>query len=133
MKHVKKITPFHVDERGTISYLSTGEFQYTDSLFITSTKGAVRANHFHKKDTHSIYLISGKCEYITKDMSKENGKLYKVIVTPGHLITTPPMWAHKVIFLEKSEFVVLTTEPRDQTHYEDDTVRLEVEDHDHDH
>ena len=128
-KYVKKIVPFHTDDRGEMAYLTDPEnpFKITEVLWLDSKKGAIRANHYHKKDTHIICLVSGKFEYITKDMSDPNAKIEKTIVNPGEMAISPAMIAHKVIFLEDSLAVVLTTEPRDQEHYEADTVRLEIE------
>lgn len=128
-KYIKKIDPFFTDERGPMSYLTDSEvkFPISEVFWIDSKKGAIRANHYHKKDQHVMYLVSGQLEYITKDMRVENAPVEKVVVNPGELIVSPSMIAHKVRFLEDSLIVCITSEPRDRAHYEDDTVRLEVE------
>ena len=126
MSDVKTIEPFHIDERGVIAYISDPERNIANVLYLTFKKGAVRANHYHKKDTHSIYLIAGKLAYTRKDMRDENAEPETVEVNPGEMITTPPMIAHKVVALEDSLSAVMTTEPRNQSHYEEDTVRLEL-------
>lgn len=126
MSDVKKIEPFHIDARGVIAYISDPTFKFSNVLYLTFKKGAIRASHYHKKDTHAIYLISGKLEYTRKDMSNPIAKPEVVTVYPGEMITTPPMIAHKVVGLEDSLSVVMTTEPRDHAHYEEDTVRLEL-------
>lgn len=128
MKDVIKIKPFHTDNRGTLSYLSDGKIKINETLIMTCKKGAIRANHYHKHDTHYMYLIEGKYEYLTRDMRKKNAPLKKEVILPGQLVVSPPMVAHKVRYLKDSLVVVLTTEPRDQKSYEKDTVRLEVED-----
>lgn len=127
MDQIKTIAPFHTDDRGSISYLSDKKIEIKDVLVLDSKKGAVRANHYHKNDIHYMYIVSGKFEYISKDMRKTNSKPEHVIVGAGEMVITPPMFAHKVKFLEDTVAIVLTTEPRDQEHYEKDTIRLEVE------
>ncbi len=126
---IKIVKPFHVDDRGVLAFLSDQDhrFKITEVMWMESKTGAVRANHYHKTDVHTIYLVSGKFEYITRDMRDPNAKVEKTIVNAGEIVTSPSMVAHKVVFLEDSLTVVLTTEPRDQEHYESDTVRLEVE------
>ena len=128
MKKLEQVKPFHTDDRGKMSYLSDGKTKVNDVLIMTCKKGAVRANHYHHHDTHHMYLIEGKYEYISRDMKKKGGPVKREIILPGQLVKTPPMIAHKVRYLEDSLVVVLTTEPRDQKSYEKDTVRLEVED-----
>ncbi len=126
MSDVKKVKAFHTDDRGEISYISEPEMDLSNVLYLTFKKGAVRANHYHKKDTHSIFVISGKLEYTRKPMNDPDAKAETVVVGPGHLITTPPMVGHKVTALEDSLTAVMTTEPRDHDHYEEDTVRIHL-------
>jgi len=127
MKHIKKVKPFFKDGRGALSYVSEPFMKVKDVLIISSKKGAVRANHVHKRDSHIIYLIDGKFKYITRDLSKRNAKSKVVIVKKGESVFTPPKLAHKVVFVEDSLMVVITTENRDQKRYEADITRLEVE------
>lgn len=124
MKYLKKIKPFYTDPRGSLSYLSDQKIKIKDVLLITSKKGAVRANHYHKKDTHYIYLVSGKLEYSYKDIKKSADKMTSCKVYPGELIITTPMIAHKVVALKDSLMVVLTSEPREQKKYEKEIIRL---------
>ena len=74
MKYVKKIKPFHIDERGEMSHLLEGKTPITSVLLITSKKGAIRANHYHKKDTHYAYMLKGKMEYAYQDLKSKNKK-----------------------------------------------------------
>jgi dTDP-4-dehydrorhamnose 3,5-epimerase-like enzyme len=126
MKNIKKITPFHTDKRGIMLHLLDNEIPITSVLFITSKKDSVRAKHYHKKDTHYIYLLKGKVEYTYRDLKAKNSKSKSVVVVEGYRIMTPPMTAHEVKFLQDSEFLALTTEPRDPEKYEKDTVRVET-------
>lgn len=124
MKTVRKIKPFFVDKRGEMSFLLEDETSITSALLISSKKGSVRAEHYHKKDTHYAYLLEGKMEYSYKDMENKKSRKRKIIINKGELIFTPPMIAHAMKFPEDSVFIVLTTEKRNQKSYEKDTVHF---------
>ncbi len=126
MKYVKKIKPFHVDERGEMSYLLDKKIPITSILLITSKKDAIRANHYHKKDTHYSYMLAGKMEYSYQDLRSKNKKKQSVIIKKGDIVCTPPMTIHAMRFLEDSVFLAITTEDRDQKKYEKDTVRIKL-------
>lgn len=126
MINVRKIKSFHVDARGAMSHLLDGEIKITSALLVSSKKGSVRANHYHKKDSHYMYLLKGKMLYLAKDLRLKDAKKEKVILKEGELVYTPPMVAHAVRFLEDSTFLALTTESREQNAYEQDTVRIKL-------
>lgn len=133
MKFVKKIKPFHTDARGEMFYLLDKSAPITSALYITCKKGAIRANHYHKKDTHYSYMINGSMEYTYKKLKTQSSrlaakraKLKTVIVSAGEIVETPPMTMHAMRFLEDSVFIALTTEARDQKKYEKDTVRVKL-------
>jgi dTDP-4-dehydrorhamnose 3,5-epimerase-like enzyme len=112
------------DERGIIEELVAGNFQSV--LRITSKAGAIRANHYHKHDSHLCYLVSGKIEYVYRDALNEADPVQRKIINPGELFFTPPLVAHAMHFLEDSEFYAFTTQPRSQGDYEEDTIRVKV-------
>ncbi len=110
------------DERGIIEKLAEG--QYQGILRITSKKGAVRANHYHKSDSHLCYLVSGKVRYVYRPAEDEKAPLQEKIIEAGQLFYSPPMEAHAMDFLEDSEFYCFTTEKRGQADYENDIVKV---------
>lgn len=124
MKYVKTLAPFFTDARGSLAYLTDSKFTIQSALLITCRKGSIRANHYHKKDTHVSYMISGAMEYSYQDMDKKNAKKRTVIVKAGQLVVSPPMVAHAMHFIEDSVFLALTTEKRGRSEYEKDTVRV---------
>lgn len=126
MKSVMKIKPFHIDQRGSMAHLLPKETPITSALLIESKKGAVRGNHYHKKDTHYVYLLWGKYEYIGRGLQK-NAKNKVIIIKPGELVITQPKHAHAMRFLEDSLWIVLTTERRNKKQYEKDTVRMIID------
>lgn len=125
-KDLKKITPFFTDERGEMSYVIDGEAEINSILLITSKKGAVRANHYHKKDSHYSYMVSGKMEYTWYDIQPKKTQKKTVIVKTGDLIYTPPMVAHAMHFLEDSTFLALSAKQRGKGKYEEDLTRVKV-------
>ncbi len=124
MKLIKHIKPEFVDERGAITrLLDDGKTNIKSTLLITSKKGSVRSNHYHKKDTHWIYMLSGKMAYYEKPV-KGSSKVKKVIVNAGDIVYTPQMSIHGTKFLEDSVFITLSTKSRNQKAYEKDTIRV---------
>lgn len=126
MRYIKTITPFYSDSRGTMAHLLDGKIKIIGAIIITCKKGAVRANHYHKKDTHYCYIMKGSMLYTYRELNKKNTLVKTVRVKEGQLIMTPPMVAHAMQFPEDSVFLTLTTEPRKQKSYEKDTVRIKL-------
>lgn len=111
------------DPRGTIQRLVQGEVNSINR--IVSKKGSVRANHYHKNDSHVCYLASGKMRYWWRPALSEKAKLRRITVKAGDLLYTPPMVAHAMEFLEDSEFYDFNKSARaGQASYEDDIVRV---------
>ena len=124
MLHItKNIKPEFKDARGVITKILDDEKATIRSvLFITGKKGTVRANHYHKKDTHYVYMLSGKMAYFEKSL--KGGKVEKGILKQGDMVFSPAMKVHAFLFLEDTEWIVLSTMSRNQKHYEADTVRV---------
>ena len=124
---VTHIKPEFEDDRGFISRLVDNEkLPFKAVLLIFSKTGTIRANHYHKKDYHYVYCLSGKFRYSEKDMNKSSSKKESVILRPGDLVLSHPMVAHKMEFLEDTVFLAITTESREQDKYERDLVRLNI-------
>jgi quercetin dioxygenase-like cupin family protein len=124
MKIVRKVKPFHVDERGEMSYILDRKTNITSALLIASKKGSVRANHYHKKDSHYVYLLEGKMEYTYQEVGSK--KKQSIIINEGEVVYSPSMVIHAMRFLEDSVFLALTTESRNKKKYEEDTVRVKI-------
>jgi len=124
---VRHVDPDHKDERGSLTeILDCEEFPIKAILRITSKAGTVRANHYHKKDSHYIYIESGKAEYSERPADKSEAVIEKVLMGPGDIVLTGPNVAHAVKFLEDTVFYAFTTEPRDQELYEKEIVRVKL-------
>jgi quercetin dioxygenase-like cupin family protein len=119
---VQKIKPSFSDARGDIiDVLKQSVVEY--ATLITSKKGAVRANHYHKETFQYVYLLSGRMRVVGQ-MPDE--KPSEVILETGDLIVNVPLERHAFEALEDSTMLVLTRGPRGGDDYEKDTYRLDV-------
>lgn len=126
MKEIKKIQPFFVDDRGEMSHLIDDDLNIVSVLYVTSKKGSIRANHYHKKDVHYVFLLKGKIEYSYRKLKNINGKKKTVIVDSGYIIKTPSMTEHAMKFLEDSVFLAFSIRRRTRKDYESDVIRTQL-------
>src|ERR1051325_9211713 len=88
--------PF-VDERGAIQPLV--DVTMESCVLISSKKGTVRANHYHKTDWHYCYVLSGAIDYF----HRPHGTTVtpeKVTIKAGQMFFTPPNVDHAMVFTE---------------------------------
>ena len=109
-----------VEERGRIIPVAEGNFRHV--MLIESKKGTVRANHYHKQDSHVMYLISGKARYI--EATRQKHITLDRIINPGDTIDTQPLVPHAMEFLEDSVMIVCASEKRDFDSYMSDIVPI---------
>ena len=114
--------PFE-DSRGVIQTLVDGGFQSVQ--IITSKATTVRANHFHKSDSHFMYVIKGVMKYLHRPAGDTSPPQW-LLVKEGQMVFSPPLVEHAVEFLEDSVFLNITGKPRNQSSYEDDLVRVNL-------
>lgn len=117
----------YTDIRGVIKAILDNEKRGIKSiLYIESKKGSVRGEHYHKKDNHYVFCISGKFMY--SQSKSPFSMVTHMIVRPGDLVYTPSTYWHSMKYLEDSVMLALATEPRAQNKYEKDTFRLKIND-----
>ena len=114
--------PF-TDARGSIQPLV--ELMMRSAVLIDSNPGAVRANHYHKTDWHFCYVIKGAIDYYYRPFG-DKGEPKRILVPEGKLVFTPPMVEHAMKFPERTQFLTLSRNPRDQASYEADVIRVEL-------
>jgi quercetin dioxygenase-like cupin family protein len=120
--NVQKIKPSFSDERGDIvDILKQCVVEY--ATLITSKKGAVRANHYHKETFQYVYLMSGRMRVVAQMPGEPRSE---VVLETGDLIVNVPLERHAFEALEDSTMLVLTRGPRGGDNYESDTFRLDV-------
>ncbi len=110
-----------VDERGRIQNIV--HTPINSVAIIESKAGSVRSNHYHKTDSHYLYVLSGKLEYYERHINGSN----VVIKTygPGEMFFSGPQKVHKVVFLEDTVLLSLAKNVRDHDNHEKDVVRVE--------
>ena len=120
---IVKLEPPYQDSRGIIQPLVNIPME--SCVIITSKKGTIRANHYHKTDWHFCYVLEGSIDYYHRPVgSKESPK--KVEIKKGELFFTPPMIEHAMVFHEDTTFVTLGRNSREQKVYEVDVIRTDL-------
>jgi dTDP-4-dehydrorhamnose 3,5-epimerase-like enzyme len=115
------LPPAHSDSRGFIQSLVN--FPMKNLSLIVSKKGTVRSNHYHLTDWHYMYVLSGSFDYYYRP-SETDQKPSVIRVTSGEMVFTPPMEDHATVFLEDTELLAMSRNPRDQEAYEADVKRV---------
>lgn len=119
------------DPRGIIEQLSREG--YDSVLRITSKKGTVRANHYHRQDSHVCYVLKGKIRYVEQDLLPD-GTLNDAspqrewLIRAGQCFYTPPLVAHAMEFVEDTEFLAISPRTGDSKEYENDLIRITLVD-----
>ena len=109
------------DARGAIQPLV--DLPMESCVLISSKKGAVRANHYHRTDWHFCYVMSGSIDYYERPHGSTEAPT-KVRVKTGELFFTGPMVEHMMAFPEDTVFLTLGRNSRTQEAYEADVVRI---------
>ncbi len=122
-KNLITLDKAHIDSRGKIQ--SVLNKKNTNVSIITSFKHSIRSNHYHLTDWHYMYTLSGSYYYFYKSLEK-NSLLNRIKVEQNQVLFTPPLECHVTFFLEDTELLVISKNPRDKVSYEKDTVRLNL-------
>ncbi len=112
------------DKRGWLKKILDGNF--SSCIEVYSKKGTIRANHYHKKDKHFIYIISGEILYFRKDL-KKNAKTKVTLMKKNDLFFTPMMQEHMAYFTKNTHFLAFSTRKRTKFDYEKDLIRVNME------
>jgi dTDP-4-dehydrorhamnose 3,5-epimerase-like enzyme len=119
------LPPANVDERGAIQ--SIVNFPMKNLSLISSRKGTVRSNHYHITDWHYMYVLRGSFDYYYRPTGSD-APPQVLRFTQGEMVFTPPMEDHATVFLEDTELMVVSRNPRDQATYESDVRRVNLVD-----
>lgn len=109
------------DARGRIQNLLLTTVR--NIALVTSKKGTVRSNHYHKEDWHYLYVISGSFNYYERDVESSGEDIEPILVKAGEMVFTPPMKVHRTDFLEDTVMLSMGKNPQDHNHHEEDVVR----------
>src|SRR5467141_2488819 len=111
------------DARGAIQPLA--DEPVGSAVLISSKKGAIRANHYHKADWHYCHVLSGAIDYYFRPVGSKSAPQH-IRINTGQTFFTPPLVEHAMCFPEDTVFVCLGRHSRDQATYEADVVRVDV-------
>jgi quercetin dioxygenase-like cupin family protein len=120
MHRVPKFESF-VDGRGEIRDMLR-EAELDGVTFISTKRGGVRGNHYHRETSQWTYVITGRLRWVTQ---REGEEPEEEIVGPGSFVLSPPDERHAMIAEEDSTMIVFTRGPRSGAYYESDTIRLD--------
>lgn len=95
---------------------------FANVQMIWSKAGALRANHYHKTDTHTCYLVTGSMDYYWRNHGET--KIHKERILAGELFKTGPLIDHEMVFSEDSIMVVVSEHKRDANSYDEDIVKI---------
>jgi hypothetical protein len=110
------------DERGEITNILLKSI--SSVARITSSRGSIRANHYHLTDWHYSYIETGEILYF------ERSKDSNIIPDPvnfkaGTMFFTPPLVVHAMVFSEETIFYTFAKNIRTHNAHESDLVRVE--------
>ncbi len=123
-KLIHKTGSAFLDKRGWLKKILDGNFSSCIEVF--SKKGSIRANHYHKKDKHFMYIISGELLYSYKNR-KRGSKVKIKKMKKGNLFFTPAMQEHMAYFTKNTHFLAFSTRKRTRFDYEKDLIRVEMD------
>jgi hypothetical protein len=109
------------DARGEI--LPLVDVMMKSCVLISSTKGSVRANHYHRTDWHYCYVVSGRIDYYHRPVGSK-ARPEKVAIAAGQMFFTGPLVEHAMVFPEDTVFLTFGRNSRAQEVYEADVVRI---------
>lgn len=72
-----------------------------------------------------MYVLTGRFEYYYRPAGSSAAPKM-IVLSRGDMVFTPPMEDHATVFLEDTDLVVMSKNPRDQAAYESDVVRVEL-------
>ena len=121
-----KVGKIFKDKRGWLKKILNGNF--SSCIEVYSKKNSIRANHYHKKDKHFIYIIGGEILYFYRNR-KKNAKTKFKLMKKNDLFFTPAMQEHMTYFTKNTHFLAFSTRKRTQFDYEKDLIRVNMRDY----
>lgn len=89
-----------------------------------SQPGTWRARHFHRQDSHKLFVVSGLVRYYERPIGSRHEPEPETFA-PGEMFETPAMVEHAMYF--PVDTVMVSISPKSRTHeeHEADVVRVE--------
>lgn len=112
--------PF-VNAAGRITNIAFGQFACVS--IIESLAGSTRSNHWHKEDSHVLYVLEGVMHYWERALDGEYER-QPIVLLAGESIYTPPRRPHRTYFPVHTTLISCSKLPRDHENHEADVVRV---------
>lgn len=103
MDILKKPNFISSDERGIFAEVAQGDWKTLN--YALRKKGSIIGNHYHKKFSELIFLISGKAK--VKIININTNKKNEFIISARDYFSVNPFEAHALEILEDTEMVML--------------------------
>lgn len=84
--------------------------------------GSRRSSHYHKRDGHHLYVVSGEMKYIERRYG--SGTIVKFTVHPGEMVWTGPLVEHWTSFDVDTRLISISKLSREHSEHEGDIVRV---------
>lgn len=113
----------HVDERGefiTIENVASFRNPIGSVAVLTRKAGSTFAEHWHKREGHTVHVVSGEVVY----REKRGEEVKEIRLTPSSAVFSPPNVPHAFLAVEDAVCVVVANISRTQEEYEADVTRL---------
>ena len=119
---IQRVPVSFEDGRGQIIDILRNEVvEY--ATIITSRKGAVRGNQFHKETYQQLNVLDGKQRVVVQMPGEQP---HEAVLERGDIVVNVPLERHAFQAMEDTTFLVLTRGPRGGENYETDTFRLDI-------
>ena len=116
LEHVRTGNNEYVDKRGKIS-----NHELTEPInligLIHSTKGTVRANHYHPQQEQKCLFTKGQIIEVFQDLLNPNSPKITQVVNEGELSVIKPNVAHTMVFSKDTTFLNLVRGEREHENY----------------
>jgi quercetin dioxygenase-like cupin family protein len=87
------------------------------------SKGARRSSHWHRSDSHYLYVEYGRMDYYWRPVG-DDGKPFHLEVNAGQMVFTPPRVEHWTSFPRDSVLISVSQLRREHGTHEADLVRV---------
>lgn len=87
--------------------------------------GTTRGNHYHREDSHWLFVVSGKVDYYERAVGNTERPLPQSF-GPGEMFYTPPMREHVSYFPVDTVLVSISDRTRTHEEHEKDLVRVKI-------
>lgn len=85
--------------------------------------GAYRASHFHREDSHLLYVLEGEVRYLERSVGGTEAEIDETF-GPEEAFDSPPMREHILIFSAPTILLSYADRPRTHEEHEADVVRV---------